>query len=65
MKVRNGFVSNSSSSSFIMRGMKLFTSDVIKTLGSLKEKVIQEIAEDAKGKGGREINYFEKAKDER
>jgi hypothetical protein len=39
--------------------------DVIKTLGALKSKVIQEINEDAKGKAGREINYFEKSKTER
>ena len=39
--------------------------DVIKTLASTRQKVIQEIAEDAKGKGGREINYFEKSKQDR
>jgi len=39
--------------------------DVIKTLGALKSKVIQEINEDAKGKAGREINHFEKSKTER
>ena len=36
------------------------TSDIIKTQNSLKGKVYQEIFEDARGKGGREINYFEK-----
>lgn len=38
--------------------------DVIKTLGAMKEKVIQEIAEDSKGKAGREINHFEKSKND-
>lgn len=32
MKLRNGFVSNSSSSSFIIRGTKLKTDEIIKTL---------------------------------
>ena len=35
------------------------TNDIIKTLGALKDKVQQEIFEDSKGKGGRQINYFE------
>jgi hypothetical protein len=35
--------------------------DVIKTMAALKEKVLMEIAEDARGKGNRDINYFEKA----
>ena len=39
--------------------------DIIKTLGALKDKVIQELNEDAKGKAGREINYFEKPKHDR
>lgn len=39
--------------------------DVLKTMGALKEKVIMEIAEDAKGKGNRDINYFEKSKKDR
>jgi hypothetical protein len=33
--------------------------DIIRTLNSIKEKVYQELAEDSKGKAGREINYFE------
>jgi hypothetical protein len=41
------------------------TNEVIKTLGSMKEKVMQELTEAAKGKSGREINYFEKTKNER
>jgi hypothetical protein len=39
--------------------------DVFKTLGSLKSKVEQELYEDTKGKGGREINYFEKTSGEK
>ena len=39
--------------------------DVIKTMGALKEKVLMEIAEDARGKGNRDINHFEKAKKDR
>jgi hypothetical protein len=41
------------------------TKDILKTLGSLKSEVVQELYEDAKGKAGREINYFEKAKIDR
>ncbi len=39
--------------------------DVIKTLSALKVKVMQEIAEDAKGKAGRDINHFEKSRKDR
>ena len=36
------------------------TNDILKTMNSLKEKVYQELYEDSKAKGGREVNYFEK-----
>ena len=36
------------------------TSEILKTLGSLREKVEQEIFESGKGKAGREINVFER-----
>lgn len=36
------------------------TNDILKTLTSMKENVYKELAESAKGKGDREINYFEK-----
>jgi len=39
--------------------------DILKTLSSLRSEVIQELYEDVKGKAGREINYFEKAKIDR
>lgn len=34
--------------------------EILKTMTSLKEKVYQELYEDSKAKGGREVNYFEK-----
>ena len=37
MKTRQGFVSNSSSSSFIIRGMKIKASDIIETLKISKD----------------------------
>ena len=37
MKIRNGFVSNSSSSSFIIRGMKLTSDEIIKALNIHQE----------------------------
>ena len=39
MKIRAGFVSNSSSSSFILRGTKLSTEDIIKTLNIPQEEI--------------------------
>ena len=39
--------------------------DVIRTLTSTRQKVIEELAEDSKGKGNRSINYFEKSKKDR
>lgn len=36
------------------------TSDIIKTLQSLEKQVMQEMADFGKGKGGREINFFER-----
>lgn len=39
MKIREGFVSNSSSSSFILRGIKLKSEDIIKTLKITPEEL--------------------------
>jgi len=39
MKIRNGFVSNSSSSSFIIRGTKLSTDKIIETLNVSQEEI--------------------------
>jgi len=41
------------------------SSEILKILGGLKDKVAQELFESAKGKAGREINHFEKAPSER
>jgi len=38
---------------------------VLKTMNALKSKVIQELYDDSKAKGGREINYFERAPNEK
>jgi len=48
MKTRQGFVSNSSNSSFIIRGVKLKTSKALKLLG-LKLKTKEELGEDYYG----------------
>ena len=45
MKVRNGFVSNSSSSSFVLRGTKLTTEEIIKVL-NIPQDEIDEFEED-------------------
>lgn len=45
MKVRNGFVSNSSSSSFIVRGMKLTNDEIIETL-KIPQSEIDEFGDD-------------------
>ena len=39
MKIRTGFVSNSSSSSFILRGTKLTSEEIIKTLNIPQEEI--------------------------
>ena len=39
------------------------TSDILKTLGAMRDKVEQEIHESSTGKGGRDINFFEVARD--
>lgn len=39
--------------------------DIIRTLTTTRQKVIEELADNVKGKGGREINYFEKNKKDR
>lgn len=41
------------------------TNDVIKTLVAMRETIYSELAESSKGKGGRNINYFEKSSNDR
>ncbi len=41
------------------------TNEVLKTLSSLRRTIYQELAESSKGKGGRTINHFEKATDDK
>jgi len=45
MKIRNGFVSNSSSSSFVVRGIKLTIYDLAKCL-NIKNEEFEEIEDD-------------------
>jgi len=49
MKIRNGFVSNSSSSSFIIRGMKLSKDEIIEKLN---------VSDEAKNMSEYDFQYF-------
>ena len=55
MKIRAGFVSNSSSSSFILRGTKLSTEEIIKAL-NISQDEIDEISDED---GGEEYELYE------
>lgn len=46
MKIRAGFVSNSSSSSFILRGTKLSTEEIIKALNIPQDEIDEIVEED-------------------
>lgn len=39
--------------------------DIIRTLTTTRQKVVEELADSVKGKGGRDINHFEKSKHDR
>jgi len=41
MKVRNGFVSNSSSSSFVLRGAKFSVSQILEALNMSKDELVE------------------------
>lgn len=58
MKIRNGFVSNSSSSSFMIYGTTLERSDFEKNLESLKKKAIEVLSKSDKSYDVKELEEW-------